>query len=163
MRKEKPLRSAEPIRCIALACAVASVFGLTACGSKVRTHTTPRGTASAVVLRDFVLKPSGILFGMHPTDSRIIVNAAAAASVKVCQFGTTFSTYWKGGCRRLVGRPTALPTSGGAVHVGFRVLPSNARPTRVFALRLHWHCVDHYFSVLRGKSVVRSPSPVFDC
>ncbi len=165
MRNKRSLRSAEPIRCIAVVCIVASAFGLTACGSKVRAHTTRRSHASAstVVLRDFPLKPSGILFGMHPTEARIIVIAAAAAPLKVCQFGTTFSTYWTGGCRRLVGRPMALPTSGGAVHIAFRVLPSNRRPTRVMALRVRWHCVDHYFSLLRGNTVVRSASPVFDC
>jgi hypothetical protein len=109
------------------------------------------------------LKPSGILFAMHPTEARIIVIAIAAAPLKVCQFGTTFSTHWKGGCRRLVGPQIALPTSGGAVHIGFRVLPSNGRPTRVMALRVRWHCLDHYFGLLRGKTVVRSSLPVFDC
>jgi hypothetical protein len=123
----------------------------------------PLEPRSAVVLRDFLLKPSGILFGMHPTEARIMITAAAAAPLKVCQFGTTFSTHWKGGCRRLFGRPMALPTSGGAVHIGFRVLPSNGRPTRVTAFRLRWHCVDHYFGLLRGKTVVRSASPIFDC
>jgi hypothetical protein len=100
---------------------------------------------------------------MHPTEARIIVIAIAAAPLKVCQFGTTFSTHWKGGCRRLVGPQIALPTSGGAVHIGFRVLPSNGRPTRVMALRVRWHCLDHYFGLLRGKTVVRSSLPVFDC
>jgi hypothetical protein len=119
--------------------------------------------ASKVVLRGFLLKPSGILFGMHPTEAPIMVIAAAAAPLQVCQFGTTFSTHWKGGCRQLAGRPIALPTSGGSVHIGFRVLPSTGRPTRVMALRVRWHCVDHYFGLLRGKTMVRSASPVFDC
>ena len=125
-----------------------------------------RGTdpsASAVVVRDFLLKPSGILFTMHPTEARIVVTATAAAPLKVCQFGTTFSVYWKGGCRRLVGRPLTLPTSGGAVHIGFRVLPSSGRPTRVMVLRVRWHCVDHYFGLLRGTTVVCNASPIFDC
>jgi hypothetical protein len=100
---------------------------------------------------------------MHPTEARIIIIAAAATPLKVCQFGTTFSTYWKGGCRQLGKRPMALPTSGGAAHVGFRVLPSNGRPTRVMALRVRWHCVDHYFALLREKTMVRSASRVFDC
>jgi hypothetical protein len=86
--------------------------------------------ASAVVLRDFLLKPSGILFGMHPTEARIVVSGTVAAPLKVCQFGTTFSTYWRGGCRRFIGQAIALPTSGGAVLIGFRVLPSNGRATR---------------------------------
>jgi hypothetical protein len=154
----------ERIRRTALVCVAASVFGLSACGSKVRAPTMRRSHASAsVVLRDFLLKPSGILFGMHPTGARIIVSAAAAAPLKVCQFGTTFSTYWKGGCRRLGGTQMALPTSGGAVHIGFRVLPSNGPPTRVMALQVRWHCVDHYFALLRGSTVLRSAAPVFDC
>jgi hypothetical protein len=118
---------------------------------------------SELVLRDLLLKPSGIVFGMHPTKARVVLTAAAAVPLKVCQFGTTFSTYWEGGCRRLVGRPLALPTSGGAVHIGFRVLPSGGRTTRVAALDVRWHCVDHYFAVLRGETVVRRPRPIFDC
>ena len=144
VRNRKSVRSAEHIRCIALACVAASAFGLTACGSKVRAHTARRHrTSASVVLRDFLLKPSGILFAMHPTEARIVVSAAAAGPLKVCQLGTTFLTYWKGGCRRLGGPQTTLPTSGGAVHIGFRVLPSSGRPTRVIALRVRWHCVDH--------------------
>jgi len=128
-------------------------------------YTTRRShaSASAVILRNFLLKPSGILFGMHPTEARIMIIAVAAAPLKVCPFGTTFSTHWKAGCRRLVGRPMALPTSGGAVHIGFRVLPSNGRTARVMALRVRWHCVDHYFALLRGTTLVRSASPIFDC
>jgi hypothetical protein len=122
-----------------------------------------RAPASAVVLRDFSLKPSGILFGMHPTEARIIVIAEAAAPLKVCEFGTTFSMYWKGGCRRLDRGRTALPTSGGAVHIGFRVLPSNGRTTRVASLQVRWHCVDHYFALLHGRTVVGRASPIFDC
>lgn len=118
---------------------------------------------SAVMLRAFLLQPSGILFGMHPTEARIVITATAAAPLRVCQLGTTFSAYWKGGCRRLGGRPLALPTSGGAVHIGFRVLPSDGRKTRVAALRVRWHCVDHYFSLLRGTTKIGSASPAFDC
>jgi hypothetical protein len=53
---------------------------------------TPRqsyAAASAVVLKDLLLKPSGILFGMHPTEARIMIIAAAASALKVCQFGST--------------------------------------------------------------------------
>ena len=122
-----------------------------------------RAATSSIVLRNFQLEPSGILFGMHPTGARIIVMAEAAASLKVCEAGTSFSTYWKGGCRHLAGRLMALPTSGGAVHVGFRVLPSKGRTTRVMVLRVRWHCVDHYFALLPGKTQVRPGSPIFDC
>ncbi|MDX6401943.1 MAG: hypothetical protein QOF27_2549 [Gaiellaceae bacterium] len=123
---------------------------------------TQRPLSSAATLGAFRLNPSGILFGMHPTEARIVITAKAAAPLKVCQFGTTFSTYWKGGCRRLGRKPLALPTSGGAVHVGFRVLGWNGRATRVASLRVRWRCVDHYF-LLRGTSPARYASPVFDC
>jgi hypothetical protein len=119
-------------------------------------------SSSAVVLESFLLRPSGILFALHPTDAHITLVAAAPAPLKVCQLGTTFSTHWKGGCRRLAERPLALPSSGGAVHIGCRVLPSNGRATRVMALRVRWHCVDN-FALMRGKTEVRSTSPVFDC
>jgi hypothetical protein len=100
---------------------------------------------------------------MHPTDARITLAAAADPPLKVCRLGTTFSTHWRGGCRRLAERPLALPTSGGAVHVGFRVLPSNGRAMRVVTLRVRWHCVDHYFAIMRGKTDVRGANPTFDC
>lgn len=100
---------------------------------------------------------------MHPTDARITLDVAAAAPLKVCQLGTTFSTHWTGGCRRLAERPLALPTSGGAVHIGFRVQPLNSRATRVVALRVRWHCVDHFFALMRGKTEARGASPTFDC
>ena len=119
--------------------------------------------ASAVTLRSFGLERDGILFGMHPTEARIVVSAVAAAPLKICQLGTTFSHNWKGGCRRLAGRPIALPTSGGAVHVGFRVLPANGHVARLTALSVRWHCVDHYFALLRGNTRVRVPRAVFDC
>jgi hypothetical protein len=120
-------------------------------------------SSSAVLLRSFQLRPSGILFEMHPTDARITLVVAAAAPLKVCQLGTTFSTRWKGGCRRLAEGPLVLPTSGGAVHIGFRVLPSNGRTTPVAALGVRWHCVDHFFALSRGKTEVRGASPTFDC
>jgi hypothetical protein len=100
---------------------------------------------------------------MHPTDATITLSAAAASPLNVCQLGTTFSSHWRGGCRRLAEGPLVLPTSGGAVHIGFRVLPSNGRATRVTALRVRWHCVDHFFALVRGKTEVRSASPIFDC
>lgn len=124
---------------------------------------TDRPSASAVQLKDFLLKPPGILFAMHPTEARITVIATASAPLKVCEFGTTFSTYWRGGCRRLARRPLALPTSGGAVHIGFRVLPSTGHTTRVATLRVRWHCADHFFALLPGRTAVRRASPTFDC
>jgi len=118
---------------------------------------------SQVTLREFVLQPSGLLFNVHPTEARIVVTAIATNALRVCEDGTTFSHYWTGGCRRLARMPLALPTSGGAVHVGFRVLPAGAAATRVTILRLRWHCVDHDFIVVRGSTHVRRTSPIFDC
>jgi hypothetical protein len=119
---------------------------------------------ASVTLGAFQLKPSGILFGMHPTEARIAISARAGAPLRVCELGTTFSRNWQGGCLKLGRRPLMLPTSGGAVHVGFRVLPATGRLTTVFALRVRWHCVDHYFAFLPGDTkLARSPEPVFDC
>jgi hypothetical protein len=118
---------------------------------------------SAVILENFLLEPAGIRFGMHPTEARITVTAKADALLKVCQVGTTFSSHWTGGCLRLGQRQLALPTSGGAVHVGFRVLPRDGGLTRVARLRVRWHCVDHYFSLLPGTTEIRRVRPLFDC
>lgn len=127
------------------------------------TRPDSRPGISSVTLAAFTLTPSGILFGLHPTEARITLTATAAAPLKVCELGTTFSSYWQGGCRRLARRPLRLPTSGGAVHVGFRILPLAEREIQVTALRVRWHCVDHYFALLRGKSDVPTATPLFDC
>ncbi len=138
--------------------AVTAVFALGA-GAFAR----PRHATSVVTLDAFVLEPSGILFAMHPTEARITISATAAAPLKVCELGTTFSTHWSGGCRLLRHEPLALPTSGGAVHVAFRVAPRDAHLTRVARLSVRWHCVDHYFVLRRGTNHVRAASPIFDC
>jgi hypothetical protein len=119
--------------------------------------------SSQVTLRDFLLQPSGLLFSLHPTEARIVVSATANKPLRVCEDGTTFSTHWQGGCRKLGKLPLALPPSGGAVHVAFRVMPSSAAAAHVAILRVRWHCVDHAFIVVRGKSRVRRSSPSFDC
>jgi hypothetical protein len=116
-----------------------------------------------VVLGAFVLEPSGIRLSMHPTEARITISVTAASPLKVCEVGTTFSRHWSGGCRRLGRRPLALPTSGGAVHIGFRVAPSNRRLTRVSRLVVRWHCVDHFFVLGHGATRVHATRPIFDC
>jgi hypothetical protein len=118
---------------------------------------------SQVTLRGFVLPPSGLLFSLHPTDAPIVVTAISNALLRVCEGGTTFAGHWTGGCRSLARRPLALPASGGAVHVAFRVLPSGRAAAHVAMLRLRWHCVDHAFIVLRGGSRLGRTSPSFDC
>jgi hypothetical protein len=118
---------------------------------------------SQVTLRTFVLRRPGLLFSLHPTEARIVVTAIANEPLRVCEDGTTFSSHWKRGCLRLARLPLALPTSGGAVHAGFRVMPSSAAPTRVTLLRVRWHCVDHDFMVARGETRVGRASPSFDC
>jgi hypothetical protein len=126
------------------------------------TRPNSRPGISSVAFPEFSLARSGILLGVHPTEARITLTATAGP-LKVCELGTTFSSYWHGGCLRLAGRPLRLPTSGGAVHVGFRILPVAGRETHVTALRVRWHCVDHYFALLRGKSDVAAATPLFDC
>ncbi len=119
---------------------------------------------SQATLGGFVLKPSGLLFSLHPTEAHIVVSAVADERLKVCEDGTTFLHYWKGGCRTLGHLPVALPTSGGAVHIGFRVMPLNGGSSaRITNLRVRWHCVDHDFILVRGTTRVRSPLPTFDC
>src|ERR1700730_14775961 len=141
---------------------VAASGGAPFVGSVARSaRETP--SASQVSLRDFVMQRKGLLFSLHPTEARIVVTAVANGLLKVCEDGTTFSHYWKGGCRTLGRVPLALPTSGGAVHVGFRVTPSRGAPTHVTILRVRWHCVDHYFIILRGATRTGRASPTFDC
>jgi hypothetical protein len=118
---------------------------------------------SQVTLRAFVLQRPGLLFSLHPTEARIVLTATANEPLRVCEDGTTFSRHWTGGCRRLTRLPLALPTSGGAAHVGFRVMPSGATATRVAILTVRWHCVDHDFIVVHGSTRAGNPSPTFDC
>ena len=122
-----------------------------------------RPSISEVILRNFVLRPSGVLFSFHPTDARIRITASANQRLKVCEDGTTFSSHWQGGCRTLTRLPLQLPTSGGAVHVGFRVMPLRAAATHVTILRIRWHCVDHDFIIVRGATHLERASPTFDC
>jgi hypothetical protein len=122
-----------------------------------------RLSISQVTLRHFILQPSGLLFSFHPTDARILVTASANQLLKVCEDGTTFSSHWQGGCRTLTRLPLQLPTSGGAVHVGFRVMPIRAAATSVMILRIRWHCVDHDFIIMRGATHLARAAPTFDC
>jgi hypothetical protein len=116
-----------------------------------------------VALSAFTLRPRGITFFMHPTDAPILVTATAAAPLKVCEVGTTFSSYWRGGCRWLLKTVLALPASGGAMHVGFRIRPATDRSIHVRRLRVQWHCVDHFYVLQRGGTAVPTALPVFDC
>jgi len=142
--------------------ACASVLVIAAPGSGViGAHEKP--SISQVTLRAFVLRPSGLLFSFHPTEARIVVTAVANERLRVCEDGTTFSHYWNSGCRALARLPLTLPTSGGAVHVGFRVMPSRAAAVRVTTLRVRWHCVDHAFTIIRGATRTGPVSPSFDC
>lgn len=150
---------------IGLACFVGAIASVAAASllSSNDTAADHRPASSRVSLKTFVLQPSGILFYLHPTDAPITLTATAEFPLKICQDGTSFSTYWKGGCRHLGRRALALPRSGGAMHVGFRVLPLRGRPTRIEALSVRWHCVDHAFAFLRGPTLVRNVYPIFDC
>ncbi|MDX6436945.1 MAG: hypothetical protein QOK34_1779 [Gaiellaceae bacterium] len=156
-----PTRTQVGVVVLGVIAAVVLVYVLKDKGASRRTPTPP--PSAVVTFRGFSLARSGILLAMHPTEARIALTATAAAPLKVCELGTTFSSYWQGGCRRLAARPLRLPTSGGAVHVGFRILPLDGRETSVTALRVRWHCVDHYFALVRGKSDVPTAAPVFDC
>jgi methionine-rich copper-binding protein CopC len=145
---------------------VAVVASVLLIAAPVSAHTIlaqQKPSTSKVTLRAFVLRPSGLLFSLHPTEARIVVNATANEALRVCEDGTTFSRHWAGGCRKLTRLPVALPTSGGAVHVGFRVMPSGATAARVTMLTVRWHCVDHDFILVHGNTRVRNVTPTFNC
>jgi hypothetical protein len=151
---------------VALLTLVAALAGSAAAFGHVAARASSareKPSISQVILRDFVLQPSGLLFSLHPTEARIVVSATASERLQVCEDGTTFSNHWKGGCRTLTRLPLALPTSGGAVHVGFRIKPSSAVRTQVTLLRVRWHCVDHALIIVRGATRVGRVSPSFDC
>lgn len=111
-----------------------------------------------------LIPPHGITLWMHPTAARIVLAGTADGRLKVCEVGTTFSYYWRGGCRKFIGGRVKLPTSGGAVHIGFRVIPIAGHSVQVQRLHVQWHCVDHFFLLQRGVTKARlRASPVFDC
>lgn len=127
-------------------------------------HASGRPSTSLAAVDSFILPPHGIALWMHPTGAPITISASAVGRLKVCEVGTTFSTYWRGGCRFLRRGELALPTSGGAVHVGFWIRAVSTNAVRVERLRIRWHCIDHFFLLPRGSTHVRLAAPVvFDC
>ncbi|MGZ4302928.1 MAG: hypothetical protein ACXVR9_02035 [Gaiellaceae bacterium] len=56
-----------------------------------------------------------------------------------------------------------LPTSGGAVHIGFRVKPASGHAVAISNLAVRWHCVDHFFLLERDATRATAPRPIFDC
>jgi hypothetical protein len=134
------------------------------CGSgEGQTKASAPKPASYFAVANFSLVPPGILFELHPTDRPILIRASSPTPLKVCQFGTSFAGAWTGGCRTLSGRPLFLPASSGAVHVAFRITTTTAGTTRVARLALSWHCVDHQFGLLRGRTLTPAGHPTFDC
>jgi hypothetical protein len=133
--------------------------------SRATAHTlrARHAAVSHVALDGFSLREPGIVFELHPTESPILVSAAAETPLQVCQVGTFFAGSWRGGCRRLRGQPLHLPPTSGAIHVAFRVTTTTVRRTQVRQLSLRWHCVDHKFGVLRGHTRMPRMRPVFDC
>ena len=143
--------------------AVAAVLVSIGPGS-VTGRASARPGASLAALGAFTLPQRGIELWMHPTSAPIGVSSAGGALLKACEVGTSFSRYWRGGCRRLVGGRLTLPGSGGAMHVGFRIVPVAGRAVRIRGLRVRWHCVDHFFVLERRASSARVVAPVvFDC
>jgi hypothetical protein len=139
-------------------------LGLAAATARDANTLRPRPAAvSQVALDGFSLGAPGIVFELHPTESPILVSAAAETPVQVCQFGTSFAGRWRGGCRRLRDQPLHLPATAGANHVAFRVTTTTVRRTVVRQLILRWHCVDHKLGVLPGQTRMPPMRPVFDC
>ena len=122
--------------------------------------------SSQATLRSFTLKPSGIVLQLHPTEARIRVSVTASGPLKACEYrgswGSPFSNHWSR-CLNLGQQVVALPSSGGAIHVSFLIVPTGGQATHVTALVLRWHCVDHYFDVKPGATRARPSHPTFDC
>lgn len=119
--------------------------------------------SSSVTLSEFSLEPAGVSFTMHPSAARIVLAARASAMLEVCQSGTSFAGSWSGGCRRMAHGRLALPSSGGLLHVSFRVVPLLRQTTPVASLVIRWHCIDHAFALDAGATRVRGEGATFDC
>ncbi|HET7046591.1 MAG TPA: hypothetical protein VFI37_17225 [Gaiellaceae bacterium] len=129
-----------------------------------RAASTRPATTSHLALTNFTLRPLGVVIELHPTERPILIKAIAAAPLEVCQFGTSFAGRWRGGCRRLRERALALPSTNGMTHVAFRIRPTAPRAAHVKRLELAWHCTDHDFGLLRGRTrIAATPHPTFDC
>jgi hypothetical protein len=92
-----------------------------------------------------------------------LISAAADPPLKVCPVGTSFGSVWRRGCRALAEKSRPLPTTSGAMHVLFRVVPSKGTLSRVEHLSLQWHCIDHRFGLERRRSPVPRTRATFDC
>lgn len=144
--------------------AVAAV--LMCVGSTYASSGVSRGPteSSATVAPFTLLPPHGITLWMHPTAARIVLTVTSNGRLRACEVGTTFSYYWRGGCRAFTAGHLKLPSSGGAVHIGFRLVPIAGRPIQVARLHVQWHCVDHFFLLQRGDTKARLRAPVvLDC
>ena len=139
-------------RLIAMTLALAAVLGCVESDSATSKATRAPRDSAALLAAVTLVPPNGITLWMHPTAARIVVSVTPkAVKLKACEVGTTFSFYWRGGCRQFVGGRLTLPTSGGAVHVGFRIVPGADHPVQVEQLRVQWHCVDHFFLLKPGS------------
>jgi hypothetical protein len=149
---------------MAQALAVAAVLVCVG-SSSASSEASRRLNESSATLAPFILiPPRGITLWMHPTAARIVLTATATGRLKACEVGTTFLYYWRGGCRRFTAGHLMLPSSGGAVHIGFRVVPLAGRAIQVARLHVQWHCVDHFFLLQHGRTKARLRAPVvLDC
>jgi hypothetical protein len=132
-----------------------AVVLLAACGDGVaRSH---------VEFTNFSLMQTGIVFELHPTDSPVLISAAADPPLEVCPVGTSFGSAWRRGCLKLGDTARALPTTNGLIHVVFRIASPRMTRSDVRRLELQWHCVDHRFSLERHDSRVPASRASFDC
>ncbi len=152
-------------RHIAVTLTVAAVLGCVESDSATSKTSRASRNSAALLAAVALVPPRGITLWMHPTAARIVVSVTPKATkLRACEVGTTFSHYWRGGCRRFVGGRVTLPTSGGAVHIGFRIVPDADHSVQVEQLRVQWHCVDHFFRLTPGSAKARLRVPVaFDC
>src|SRR5437588_5714125 len=98
---------------------------------------------SSAEFADFTLVSPGVVFELHPANSPILMSAAADRPLKVCPVGTSFESAWRHGCRALAETPRRLPTTSGAIHVLFRVVPSKGKVSRAKRVSLQWTSRHH--------------------
>jgi hypothetical protein len=130
-------------------------------GSSGALATAPSKTSS-LTASNFVLQPPGLVVELHPRRT-ITVAATAAMGLRVCSWHGSFGSAWKGGCRRLSGRPIRLPDTGESQHVAFRIQAIRPVSVSVSQIQIRWHCADHAFYLGKGVTRLLLNGPTFDC
>jgi hypothetical protein len=91
------------------------------------------------VISDLPIDGAGIEMMMHPTLAPVVVAAKSSLRLELCPIGFGLR---RSGCLRLTERPRSLPATDGRTHVGFRIVPLDARAGTLDVLRVRWRCAD---------------------